>query len=101
MSTFNVQIVTPSGSVYDGPAESITAMGEGGSFGVLANHAPMVAATAAGVLTVRGPEQRFFVVGPGVLEVAGDVVVLAAYAESADNDDDAKAALARRVHAAD
>ena len=49
---FQLSIVTPEGQVYEDQVEGVVAPGEWGSFGVLAFHAPMVAALEAGVLSV-------------------------------------------------
>lgn len=78
MDTFKVKIATPEACVFDGPADSIVAPGTGGEFGVLAHHAPMIAAISEGVLKVAlsGNETFAFNVGDGVLEVAADQVLV-------------------------
>lgn len=84
MDKFRMKIATPESSVYDGMVESIVAPGVDGSFGVLAHHAPMIVAIGEGVLkaTVSGADVSFKV-GKGVVEVAGDLVlVLTAKAEN-------------------
>ena len=53
MSTFQLQIVTQEKVAYEGEATSIIVPGELGYFGVLANHAPLLAALGEGKLTVR------------------------------------------------
>lgn len=77
MDSFRMKIATPESSVFDGPIESLMAPGVDGSFGVLAHHAPMIAAIRDGVLkaSVAG-EDVFFAVGKGVLEVTGDLVLV-------------------------
>ena len=51
-ATYELNIVTPEKSVFDGPVSSTTLPGEAGYLGVWAHHAPMVAALIPGVLTV-------------------------------------------------
>ncbi len=95
MSTFALTIVTPEGKAFDGPADSLVAPGREGDFGVLSQHAAMMAALRRGILSVRtGAEERLFVVGEGVLEVSRNgVTVLAATATPAANRDEARSRL--------
>ena len=53
MNTFDLSIISPDGQIYDGKVESVSAPGVLGSFGVLANHAQMVAALQSGVIKVK------------------------------------------------
>jgi F-type H+-transporting ATPase subunit epsilon len=82
MSTFHVAVITPEGTAYESEAQGVVAPGVAGSFGVLANHAPMIAALRKGVLRVQCPEREdFLAVGEGLLEVSGQgVLVLAEWA---------------------
>lgn len=101
MPSYHVKIVAPTGTLYDGTAESLVAPGEMGSFGVLANHAPMIAALRAGVLKIDsgGGAITWLTVGPGILEVSeGNVSVLADRAEAAKSEEDAHARLATQTH---
>ena len=100
MPSFHVKIVAPTGTLFDGTAESLVAPGEMGSFGVLANHAPMIAALRAGVLKIdAGGAITWLTVGPGILEVSeGNVSVLADRAEVAKNEEDAHARLVVEHH---
>ena len=52
-ATYQLNIVTPERSVFDGEVSSATLPGEEGYLGVWAHHAPMVAALMSGVLTVH------------------------------------------------
>jgi F-type H+-transporting ATPase subunit epsilon len=52
-ATYELNIVTPERSVFDGSVSSTTLPGEEGYLGVWAHHAPMVAALMPGVLTVH------------------------------------------------
>jgi F-type H+-transporting ATPase subunit epsilon len=47
--------LAPDREWFSGPAESVTAPGQAGEFGVLANHMPLVAGLKAGVVLVRAP----------------------------------------------
>jgi F-type H+-transporting ATPase subunit epsilon len=79
MSSFPLSIITPTGKVFDGEAESVMAPGYGGYLGVLANHAPMVAALQAGALSVNdGGRTRWYGLRAGVLEVSEDGVMILA-----------------------
>lgn len=101
MSMFHLHITTPEGRNWDGDAVSIVAQGPQGYFGVMANHAPMIAALAPGVLKVEGPEKtNYYAAGDGVLEVRLDktVVILVDYAEPFESDEEAKAK-AKELHA--
>ena len=86
MPTFNLQIVTPEREVFNGPVEAVKLPGLEGSFGVLADHAPMIAALEAGPLEItdaQGQRMRL-AVGGGFFQVANDVaMVLADSAEFA------------------
>ena len=67
---FELEIITPTGVVYDDSAEALVAQGVDGSFGILARHAPLVAALRPGKLKVRKSNQRtlYFNCGAGILE---------------------------------
>ena len=96
MSRFHLHITTPEGNVWDDDADAVTACGLDGSFGILPNHAPMIAALQPGVLKViSGEEVYYYAAGEGVLEVRIDkeVVLLLDYAESYPSRDEAKAHL--------
>ena len=70
MNTYQLSIITPNGKTFEGPVESLTAPGRQGSFGVLANHAPMVAALTQGTLSLKKEGAVVhYAISPGVLEV--------------------------------
>ena len=78
MNVFDLSIVSPGGKFFENKAESLIAPGILGSFGVLANHAPMIAAVKSGVIRVKDQtREHFFVIDSGVVEVAFDHSVLA------------------------
>ncbi|MCZ7593277.1 MAG: F0F1 ATP synthase subunit epsilon [Kiritimatiellae bacterium] len=74
---FQFSILSPGGKAYEGEAEYVSAPGLSGGLGILARHAPMIAAVEPGVTTVKlDGETRFFYTGSGVLEVARDETLL-------------------------
>ncbi|MGI6087676.1 MAG: ATP synthase F1 subunit epsilon [Kiritimatiellia bacterium] len=77
---FELEIITPTGVVYDDTAEALVAQGVDGAFGILARHAPLLAALRPGKLKVRKSNQRalYFDCGTGILEVRRDRVTVLA-----------------------
>ena len=71
MTEFRLAILTPDREWFAGPAVSVTAPGQSGEFGVLANHLPMIAGLKPGAVMVREPggNARWFAVDGGVLGV--------------------------------
>ena len=55
-ATFQLSILTPERSVYEGAVEYVEAPGSEGYFGVLANHAALVSGLGSGTLKVRDAE---------------------------------------------
>jgi F-type H+-transporting ATPase subunit epsilon len=51
MSTIKLEIVTPSGVIYDGDVKVATLCGKEGEFGVLPGHASLVSLLDAGVIS--------------------------------------------------
>jgi F-type H+-transporting ATPase subunit epsilon len=75
MATFEVSLVTPDGSAFDGEAEMLIVPGADGEIGVLARHAPLVALLKAGSTRVhvrRNEDVREFATGPGFFKVEQD-----------------------------
>jgi F-type H+-transporting ATPase subunit epsilon len=52
-ATFHLSVLTPEKSVFEGEVEYVEVPGTEGYLGVLAHHAALVTALAAGTLTVR------------------------------------------------
>ncbi len=52
MNTMKLEIVTPHGLVYDGDIAQVTLPGKEGEFGVLPEHASLVALLDAGVIAI-------------------------------------------------
>lgn len=78
MADYVFQILTPVGAVYDDAVQSVVAPGILGSFGVLLNHAPMIAETAVGdvVLIDKDGKTRSYAVGEGIFEVSHNSALL-------------------------
>ncbi|OGV42544.1 MAG: hypothetical protein A2X46_04570 [Lentisphaerae bacterium GWF2_57_35] len=92
MNLFKVSIITPEGTVFEDVAESLAAPGVNGEFTIMAQHAPLVAATQAGVLKiVKQSRELFFAVGESLVEVTKEqTLVLANLAHPASNREEAK-----------
>ena len=95
MATFEVSLVTPDGSAYDGEAELLIVPGADGEIGVLARHAPLVALLKAGSTRVhvrRNQDVREFATGPGFFKVEQDrALALVDHAVDVDEIDAARA----------
>ena len=89
-TAFYVDIVSPSGSVFKGNVVSVRAPGIQGSFEILHNHAPMIAAIELGPLfiTLASGERVAFATTGGFVEVLNNTVtILAEDAEPASEID--------------
>jgi len=85
-----VDIVSPSGRVFNGQATRVKAPGVEGSFEVLKNHAPMIAAIEIGSIVVTDNEGKAitFATSGGFVEVQNNTVsVVAESVELADDID--------------
>ena len=78
--TFPLSIVTPEREVFGAPITSISLPGVEGSFGVMAGHAPIMAALDAGLVVVRGTEagEQRMAIGGGFFQMVGDKATLLA-----------------------
>jgi F-type H+-transporting ATPase subunit epsilon len=63
MATFPFELVSPTRLVFSGEVDQVDVPGAEGDFGVLANHAPLIAALRPGILTIRegGGAKRLYV----------------------------------------
>ena len=89
-SSFYVDIVSPSGSVFTGKVERLRAPGVQGSFEILHNHAPMIASIELGplYLTLPSGERIAYATTGGFVEVLNNTVtILAEEAEPASDID--------------
>jgi F-type H+-transporting ATPase subunit epsilon len=71
MATFHFDLVSPEKLAFSGEVDQVDVPGVEGDFGVLAGHAPVVAAIRPGILTVfAGGRQEKIIVTGGVAEVS-------------------------------
>ncbi len=78
MASFRLQIVSQTRVLLDQDVVSIIVPGQAGYFGVLANHAPMLAALGKGKLTIKPTphEEKTFEIDGGFLEVRDNQAIL-------------------------
>ena len=71
MATFHFDLVSPEKLAFSGEVDQVDIPGVEGDFGVLAGHAPVVAAIRPGILTITtgGTHQKIIVLG-GLAEVS-------------------------------
>lgn len=84
MATFQFDLVSPEKLAFSGEVDQVDVPGWEGDFGVLAGHAPIVAAVRPGILTITsgGTREKVIVLG-GLAEMSGDrLTVLADVATS-------------------
>jgi F-type H+-transporting ATPase subunit epsilon len=82
MANFPFELASPTRLVFSGEVEQVDVPGAEGDFGVLAGHAPLIAALRPGILTIResGGAKRLFV-RDGFAEVnSSGLTVLAEFA---------------------
>ena len=90
MPAFHVEIVTPDRQVFSGDAVRFRAPGLGGTFEVLYNHAPLMAAIDVGpvVVATAGGERITFATSGGFVQVLDNrLIMLAETAEPASEID--------------
>jgi F-type H+-transporting ATPase subunit epsilon len=98
---FELRVMSPERSLFEGRAQGIIAPGAAGYLGVLARHAPMVTELGPGVLTVvdGDGQRRLFSVSAGFLEVKRDGVTVLADAVEGATEIDAQRARAAETRA--
>jgi F-type H+-transporting ATPase subunit epsilon len=92
MATFHFDLVSPEKLAFTGDVDQVDVPGVEGDFGVLAGHAPVVAAIRPGILTViiGGTHQKIIVLG-GLAEMSDKgLTVLADVATSLEELDRAR-----------
>jgi F-type H+-transporting ATPase subunit epsilon len=97
MATFHFDLVSPEKLAFSGEVDQVDVPGVEGDFGVLAGHAPVVAAIRPGILTITtgGKHEKIIVLG-GLAEVSDKgLTVLADVATSLQEVD--KAAFADKI----
>jgi F-type H+-transporting ATPase subunit epsilon len=77
METLQLEVLTPNGMIYQGPALSVTLPGEEGEFGVLPHHASLTTLLQAGVIDIEkeGRITESVVINWGVVQVTEEKVV--------------------------
>jgi F-type H+-transporting ATPase subunit epsilon len=92
MATFHFDLVSPEKLAFSGDVDQVDIPGVEGDFGVLAGHAPVVAAIRPGILTVTtGSSHEKIIVLGGLAEVSEKgLTVLADVATSIEELDRAK-----------
>ena len=92
MATFHFDLVSPEKLAFSGDVDQVDVPGVEGDFGVLAGHAPVVAAIRPGILTViTGATRQKIIVLGGLAEVSDKgLTVLADVATSLDELDRAE-----------
>jgi F-type H+-transporting ATPase subunit epsilon len=93
--TFSFKLVTPTGVVFDGPVEQVTAVGALGEFGVLPQHVNFITSLTPGLMMIRtaGGENIEYLVMNGLVEVHnGEMTALASGAEPPEKVEPAAAA---------
>ena len=99
MTTFHFDLVSPEKLAFSGEVDQVDVPGLEGDFGVLAGHAPVIAAMRPGILTViqDGKREKIIVLG-GLAEVSDKgLTVLADVATSIEELD--RAAFAEQISA--
>jgi F-type H+-transporting ATPase subunit epsilon len=92
MATFHFDLVSPEKMAFSGEVDQVDIPGVEGDFGVLAGHAPVIAAIRPGILTMTsgGSKQKIIVLG-GLAEISDrGLTVLADVATSIDEVDRAQ-----------
>ena len=86
--SFKLEIVVPDHTVLDDQPSSIVVPGISGFFGILRDHAPMMAELKPGVITITYPDMsdETIAISGGFLQVADNHVVI--LADSAEREKD-------------
>jgi len=93
MSTYQLTIITPNGSIFDEQITTLRAPGRLGQFGILKNHTPIVIALTNGILKItKNNQDIFYAISKGILEVnsKGETLILCDDAQKANTMDEAK-----------
>ena len=76
----HLEIITPDKKVYSGEVDSVKLPGADGSFGILNNHAPIIASLKKGTVRVTDTKKQVenFEINGGVVEVQNNKVIVLA-----------------------
>ena len=99
--TFKIEVITPEKVVYDDTVQSITAEGTEGSFGVLADHASMIAELQAGILTISDVNNKTvrFALDCGFVEILSNNVIVLTDTFTKEGEVDVEKAMAEKASA--
>lgn len=77
-----LEIITPEKKVFSGDVEAVRLPGAEGSFGILNNHAPIIATLKKGIVKVteKGSKVENFEINGGVVEVLNNKITVLAEA---------------------
>lgn len=77
-----LEIITPEKKVFSGIVEAVKLPGAEGSFGILKNHAPIIASLKKGTVKVTDKNNKVenFEINGGVVEVLNNKVIVLAEA---------------------
>jgi F-type H+-transporting ATPase subunit epsilon len=94
MATFHFDLVSPERLVFSGEVDQVDIPGTEGDFGVLADHAPLIAGIRPGIVTViAGATREKLIIHGGIAEFSEKgLTVLAEVAQSLDELDRAQLA---------
>lgn len=78
MHTLELEVLTPSGSIFQGSVKSVTVPGEEGEFGVLPEHVGLTTLLQAGVVDIikENGKKESIVVNWGVVQIASNLVTV-------------------------
>jgi F-type H+-transporting ATPase subunit epsilon len=78
----HLEIITPEKTVYTGEVEAVKLPGAEGYFGILNNHAPLIATLKKGTVKVTDAAKKVenFVINGGVVEVLNNKIIVLAEA---------------------
>jgi F-type H+-transporting ATPase subunit epsilon len=78
METLQLEVLTPSGPIFNGLAKSVTLPGEEGEFGVLPEHVALTTLLQAGVVDIQKENgtTESIVVNWGVVQITDNKVVV-------------------------
>jgi F-type H+-transporting ATPase subunit epsilon len=77
-----LEIITPEKKVYAGDVEAVKLPGADGSFGILNNHAPIIATLKKGIVKITESSKNIenFEINGGVVEVLNNKITVLAEA---------------------
>lgn len=99
MAQLNLEIITPSKTIFNGPVKSVTVPGIDGSFQILRYHAPLIGVIDIGLVKVVSTDDEisYYATGGGTVEVNNNkVLLLADSIELAEDIDVARAESAKQ-----